>query len=174
MSPLRLLLLAPAAMLLGCGRGESRLDGRTEDILRHATKVQAFRIDSKEGSTGGEAKGGAKVGGFRRVGGFRVLARGKDQHPKLAAELADILADGRTYSDEWVMCFWPAVAFRVWKGKEVVEVLICFECDNLYCGPPRDRAEENVSFFRSPRRADLVRLAKRALPDDPDIQAIEE
>src|SRR5262249_20587950 len=107
---------------------------------------------------------------------WRVIAQGPDQGAELAARLRSILADEATYSRSHKMCFWPGVAFRVHSGDEVVDVLVCFYCDNLYCGPPRDLAPnaENLSFDGSPRRADLVRLAKEAFPDDKEIQALED
>ena len=68
--------------------------------------------------------------------------------------------------------FDPGVGFRVWKDDQAVEILICFGCNNLYCGPPTNRARENAAFGSSPRRSYLVRLAKEAFPDDKAIQRL--
>jgi hypothetical protein len=64
------------------------------------------------------------------------------------------------------------VGFRAWKEEEAVDVLICFTCDNLYCGPPTDQAKENAGFRGSPRRDDLLQLAKEAFPEDAEIQSL--
>jgi hypothetical protein len=53
-----------------------------------------------------------------------------------------------------------------------VDVLICFKCDNLYCGPQVEYARENATFNRSPQRRRLVQLAKEAFHDDAEIQAL--
>jgi hypothetical protein len=55
-----------------------------------------------------------------------------------------------------------------------VGVLICFYCDNLYCGPAPDRVPRTLSFHSTPARARLVRLAKEAFPDDKEVQGLRE
>jgi hypothetical protein len=186
MMTLRLLVLSCPVLLLGCGFGnptererldsppgqtdldsqsvKNHLDSKTRPVFAEATKVEVFRLDGKDSS--GEGK---------RLGGYLVTARGQDQGREFARKLLDILNDDKTYTDEFAKCFWPGVAFRVWKDQEVIEVLLCFLCDNFYCGPPqKGLANENASFGGSPRRADLVRLAKAAFPDDKAIQALKE
>jgi hypothetical protein len=133
-----------------------------------ASRVEVFRLDGMSPRTS------PPTIGARTIGGFPVTARGADQGGAFADRLAGLLSRPSTYSYAFAGCFWPGVAFRVWKGEECTEVLICFQCDNLYAGPPQDRAMENASFAGSPRRRDLVRLAKEAFPDDPEIQALEE
>lgn len=112
--------------------------------------------------------------GEERIGGFRVISQGTDQAEAFAAELADILLDNRTYTDKRAACYWPGVAFRMWKDDQSVDVLICFICHNLYCGRPVKIAEENSSFAQSPAESRLIRLAKEAFPDDAEIQALKE
>jgi hypothetical protein len=147
------------------------LDDRTKAILAGATRVDVFRTDGMNGPL--EKK--PRAPGEMRIGGFLVTARGQDQGKEFAARLADILFARGTYS--WggsAACFWPGIAFRVWKDEEAVDVLICFKCENFYCGPPTEATMENASFNGSRRRADLVRLAKEAFPDDTEIQELEE
>jgi hypothetical protein len=165
-------VLIPLSILLGCGKGPSRFDSRTRAILAGATQVEVFRIDGKEEPS--EEKPGQGV--ERRISGFRVLSRGADQGQPFAAKLADILLDDATYTDTGAGCYWPGLAFRVWRDKDCVDVLICFLCHNLYCGPPRDRgrATENGGFQGSPAESRLIRLAKEAFPDDEEIQALKE
>jgi hypothetical protein len=145
--------------------GGGRLDRRTRAILEGATRVEVFRLDGKNGPQ-------PAAEGEERIGGFLVTARGKDQGKEFAGELADILADEKTYSRGGEACFWPGVAFRVWKGEECVEVLVCFLCDNFYCGPPAPGEGVKGSFHGTPARARLVRLAQEAFPEDKEIQGL--
>src|SRR5262245_51307271 len=116
---------------------KSPLDRRTRDILAGADRVEGFRIDG--GDVGREPQPPGESG----LDGFRVIARGKEQGKEFTDRLAEILSDRKTHTSNWAMCYWPGVAFRVWKGDECVDVLICFKCDNFYCGPPRRiRSEE--------------------------------
>jgi hypothetical protein len=177
----RVFLLVACLPLAGCGHGQPQpaqpasADAPAKPVpagaatLRSATKVEVFRIDGSDLDPGKEPDRAAKA-----VGGYPVIAQGPDQGAVFAGRLADVLGDRATYTDRYAKCFWPGVAFRAWKGGECVEVLICFQCDNLYVGPPQDRARENATFHGSPRRRDLVRLAKEALPDDKDIQALKD
>ncbi len=107
------------------------------------------------------------------MNGFLVTAHGKEQGPEFAQRLREVLVDHGTYSSHAVLCFWPGIGYRVWNGDRYVDVLICFECGNLTCGPPGQHGPTR-SFLNSPRRRDLVRLAKEAFPDDKEIQALED
>jgi hypothetical protein len=168
MHVLRLVVLTSCLALLGCGTG--RLDRRTRTILAGATKVEVFRIDAR----GLPKASQPRPEGQRRISGFRVTVQRHDQDKEFAARLLEILADEKTHTDRFVKCFDPGVAFRVWKGDEVVDVLLCFKCNNFYCGPPKEFPSENGSFLGSPRRTDLVRLVKEAFPDDMEIQLLKE
>jgi hypothetical protein len=171
MSPSRLLVLAAPLLVLGCGPSKGRPDGRSAAILSEATKVEVFRIDGRN-----DPPDPTPIKpGDPTMGGYAILARGQDQGPEFAAKLAEILTDDKTYSDRFAACFWPGVAFRVWKGEDCVDMVICFKCGNFYVGPPTDRlVMENASFSGSPNTVRLVRLAKEAFPDDEEVQALEE
>jgi len=74
----------------------------------------------------------------------------------------------------------PTVAFRIWRGKESVTVIICFNCDELVV------LEENapLSSFGGIEahfkvrgdfdwfRPELLALAKETFPTDQQIQAL--
>ena len=173
MNPRQLLPLIVLLIALGCsaGGGKGRPDARTTAILKGATKVEVFRIDGEYESSDRKTTARSDVA----VDGFPVLARGKDQDQRFAAKLADILSDEKTYTDKFAKCFMPGVAFRVWKGEDSVDVVICFTCHNFYLGPSSDKqVMETASFQGSPNLSRLVRLAKEALPDDKDIQALKD
>jgi hypothetical protein len=130
-----------------------------------------FRIDGKDGPPAATPR----APGDPTVGGFAILSRGEDQGQRFAARLADILLDDTTYSDRFAQCFWPGVTFRVYRGEECVDVIICFKCQNFYLGPPTDRlVAETASFADSPAGPRLVRLAKEAFPQHKDIQGLKE
>jgi hypothetical protein len=131
-------------------------------VLSDASKVEVFRLDPKAGRKPGEG----------RIGGWLITAQGKDQGSEFAAKLDDVLRDNRTFTDKWAKCYDPGVAFRAWRGNECVDVIICFKCSNFYYGPPTEFANENACFGGSPRKADLVKLAKESFPDDPAIQEL--
>jgi hypothetical protein len=172
----RLLVLAVAAVLLGCADAPrpdakglaSNYTDRTKAILSGATKVEVFRLDGEDLDLGGKTQ----ATGERRIGGYRVTGQGPDQGREFAVRLAAVLSDEKTYTDRFAACFWPGVAFRVWKDEECVEVLICFKCQNFYCGPPKEAAMETASFSGSPARQRLLRLAKEAFPNDAEVQAL--
>jgi hypothetical protein len=130
-----------------------------------------FRIDGKDGPPAATPA----LPGSPSIGGFAILSRGEDQSQQFAARLADILLSDTTYSDTFAQCFWPGVAFRVYRGEDCVDVIICLKCQNFYLGPPTDRpVAETASFAGSPAGPRLVRLAKEALPQDKDIQGLKE
>jgi hypothetical protein len=177
------LLPLPVLLLMGCGdmpgvkeQSENRsvpsevkkhLDEETVAVLAGATKVEAFRLE-------GAGPVNAGTQSQRQFGGFAVKAQGKDQGQAFAKKLADVLLDEETYSTTFAACFTPGVAFRVWKGEACVDVVVCFLCQNFYCGPPTGNAREIASFADTPARATLVRLAKEAFPDDKEVQSLEE
>jgi hypothetical protein len=171
MTPNRLVVLIVFLLLCGCGAHKSRLDRHTTAIFSGATKVEVFRVDGLDKSPNGKPINP----GDPTVGGYPILARGKNQSSEFATKLADVLADDKTYTDVYNKCFYPGVAFRVWKGEESVDVLICFRCENFYVGPSTDQQVlETGSFLRSPNANRLVRLAKEAFPDDEEVQALKE
>jgi hypothetical protein len=150
-----------------------RPDSRSLKLLKNATRVEVFRIYDK---TDPDIKEKPQLLDNLSVSGFPVWAQGKDQGNDFASRLAEVLNDKQTYTDVFVRCFWPGVAFRAWKDDEYIDIVICFKCENLYCGPPREENSTagNVSFFRTPARPRLVQLAKEAFPDDKEIQALPE
>jgi hypothetical protein len=175
MKVLRFIGLATGVILVGCNAGKDGVlnrevifDARTRNILTNATKVEVFRID------GGSSEHQPVIKkGEDSFGGFPVVARLPEQGKDFAGRLAAALLERGRYRDNTVKCFWPGVGYRVWKGEEPAEVLICFTCNNLYCGPPQKEARENAMFKQTARR-DLLQLAKEAFPSDKDIQALKD
>ena len=150
---MRLLFLA-LLCVLGC-RGESSrvralLGG---DAVKTATKVTAYRIDP------------ASQGDLH---GYRQLSGPVPVDDKSRAELADVLLDDDTYLwDISKSCeFMPGVVLR-YEGDGTTDILLCFSCDELSV---YREAERVGSEDFDPRRADLVRVAKRLFPDLRDLE----
>jgi hypothetical protein len=130
-------------------------------ILRHGTRVEVFRVAPKYDKDAAGA-----------IGGYPILAVGREQGPEFAARLGEVLRRWGVARSSKKCGLLPGVAFRVWHGDRAVEVLICFKCDDLRVHVVgEDDAGEDLLDFESERR-DLLALAKEALPDDPDIQAL--
>jgi hypothetical protein len=69
--------------------------------------------------------------------------------------------------------FAPGVAFRVWARTRAVDVLICFQCDEIaaaYVGGRRQMTAGDID----PARPAFVRLVKSVLGDDPEIAKLSE
>lgn len=158
-------------ILITKGSGKGHIDRRIAGIFAGATKVEVFRVDGRNDPPDPKPI----KPGDPTVGGYAILSRGDDQGQEFAAKLRDILTDDNTYSDTIESCFFPGVAFRVWKGLDCVDVIICFKCKNFYVGPPNDKwVASNASFLGSPNTSRLIRLAKEAFPRDEEIQALKD
>jgi len=130
-------------------------------VLKGAERVEVFRLDQSMMPPGPEDKI-EKI-----VSGYRAISTGKVQGKKFAARLAAVLLDEKTYSGEHKACEpTPGVAFRLWKGKQHVDVTLCFECNML--------SVNSVGGDFDLVRPALVSLAKEAFPDDARIQKLRE
>ncbi len=157
------------AIITYTGSGPNRFGGETMAVLNSATKVEVFRLGVYKGPVNHKPKAPDE----ERIGGWVVIAQGQDQGEDFARKLASALSAYGAFGDNRIFCFDPGIAFRVHSDRGVVEVLVCFKCQNLYCGPPTESASRIAAFGRGvwPR---LVELAKTAFPNDAEIQALKE
>jgi hypothetical protein len=140
-------------------------------VLAGATKVEVYRIDA-----GGPDQVPRTVGpGDQAIFGFAVLAHGKDLGPEAAHQLTEAFDEADRQHIKWgqYKCYWPGVAFRFHRGGQRADLAVCFHCSNYYLGPPADRYGQTVAT-PPPVAAVLARMAKEALPEDKDIQALKE
>lgn len=145
-------------------------------IFAGATKVESFRLFSS---------GPEKAIG--KTKNFNYFAKGITQNHRFAARLAAVVLDAKTYP--WPgqftkQCYFdPAVAFRIWKHTEFVDTIICFHCNQLVVLENNPQApHRNIGGWLEGRfyvagdfdvaRPQLLTLAKEALPDDPQMQAL--
>ncbi len=133
-------------------------------ILQSATKVEVFRVEPNK----------AEKPEDKQIGGYPIKATGTEQKKAFAAKLAAVLVDEKTLFGQQARCFTPGVAFRLWKDKESVDVIICFACENLrLIARDADGKEiKNTSGAFGPDIQPLLKLAKEAFPDDKEIQGI--
>jgi hypothetical protein len=130
-----------------------------------AVKREAWRIDGHAGPRR------AAAGASASIHGHPVLAGPVPVDAATAAELAAIVLDDDTYL--WDLAkgceFMPGVAIRATRGATVVDVLLCFSCDEaaFWLDGKRVGVEDT-----DPRRADLVRIARRLFPDDVKLGAL--
>jgi hypothetical protein len=132
-------------------------------ILRNGDRVEVFRVSPKY----------ADKSGPEFIGGYPIVAVGKEQGPDFAARLGKVLRSWGVAPSSKKCAFEPGVAFRMWRGDQALEVLVCFKCDDLWphvVGESGTLHDEVLAF--DPVRAELVALAKEAFPDDPKIQAL--
>lgn len=156
--------LVAAAVFVGagCSPGVSREE---KAILREGARVEVFRVapEPSQGPTDG-----------LKIGRYSVLAQGKDQGPDFAARLAEALSGHPKLLKKCGIQ--PGVAFRIWRGEQCVEVLVCFKCDVLAVHKGTGDWDWTSDMLRdfSAGRARLLVLCKEALPDDPVIQGLQD
>jgi hypothetical protein len=150
-------------------------------ILSGATKVETFRLQKEQ-----VAKGGKDTIGFDGQQ-WPIKAKGKELDAKFAAEVRDLLFDEATcqFSGAGGARGW--VAFRLWKEKESVTVVIDFEGHHLYLAT-RDAegkqvGDQVVGGFLFDAKGDFDKgvlfgrvkaLALKAFPDDAALKALGE
>jgi hypothetical protein len=137
--------------------------GKNLDILQKATKVEAFRVDTKLSDDPKNAK--------ETIAGYTILSKGKEQGKEYAAKLTKVFTKGEVYTGSQARCFLPGVGLRVWKDKEYVDIAICFECTNFVM-MGSDGTRSNGAFGGA-GHAPMLEVVKIAFPDDKEIQALQ-
>jgi hypothetical protein len=142
-------------------------------VLMKADSVEPFRIEPS-------------LAMERGLDGQQILYKAKLLGRNTSVRIATLLLDPRSYvspgrSDK--MCaFQPRLAFRYWKGRRFLDVLICFECDQLMV-VERDPtvpfrslgglgARFRVGGDFDPIREELKRLMAEAFPGDPNLKEV--
>ena len=148
---------------------EKLLGDNILDFLQNASRVEVYRIKTEQGKSSDEG-----------ISGYPIIATGKEKGKEFAGKLATTLLSEQTYFGEQAHCFTPGVAFRIWRAKDQdkdsLDVIICFHCTALHLvkRDERKRDVHHVDGAFGPDILPLLKLAKEAFPDDPEIQAIKE
>jgi hypothetical protein len=145
-----------------------KLGDHTISILRGADHVETFRLDDT---------GEGDWMGSKEIRQFPPTGRGRTQSRAFANRLSRLVLDPRTYAgpDDSTCLFNPGVAYRAWRGRECVEVIVCFHCTEMVIttkdeqGHPTHAAHTQFAFTR----AAFVALAKETFPSDKEIQSLQ-
>jgi len=131
--------------------------------LSKAKTCEAYRID-------GYARG-AKADKPKKLHGYPIISGPVPLDDASKTTLSKVFTNPNTYLwDVAKACeFLPGVALRLADEKTQVDALICFSCDEFefYLNGKRVGHEDF-----DPRRADLLRIAKKLFPQDDKIQAL--
>jgi hypothetical protein len=133
------------------------------ETVRKAWHVEAYRLGPLPNQLNGQA---AKFWDYPEVSGS------VDVSDDAARLLADVLLDPSSYSRGTTNACVPRYSVRLDFSieKELVAVLLCFECNQLTV---HYRGTERRANFDAGRPT-LVREIRRLFPDDPEIQALSE
>ena len=168
-----LLLVAASAAALTAGRSPDAavltfLGEPATRILKGGTRVEAFRINNS-GPIDPAATG-------PMIDRYPITVTGPEQDARFAARLAAVFLDGKTYDFNMAKgcMFNPGVAFRVWAGRECVELILCFECTEfkLIVKDAQGKPVRKVGEDFDGARPALVKLAQDAFPGDAAIMAL--
>lgn len=146
-------------------------------VLRDATRVEAFRIadtDDLDYAFGRHKDVRSDLG---KIDGYTITSRGEEIGRGFAERLSGYLLEGKHYFISLDCLPDPGVAFRVWRGRESVSLIICYECDYLKVFVHDERGSNvhrGSSYFKDAfvESEVLVDLAREAFPDDEQIQAL--
>jgi hypothetical protein len=149
-----------------------RYGDKTIAVLKGATKIEVFRLNSRDYVDPEKTKEGQD----KRFGGYAITAKGDDQGEKFAQKAVGLLFDAGNFELEKAKgCkFDPGVGLRFWKGKESAELLLCYKCDELKVVAPDPKAQGVKIPYADfePGRAAFVKLAKEIFPKDEEIQQL--
>lgn len=169
---------APPASVKASEKVVKHLGERTVAVLAGATKVEAFRLEKQPAATPGKDTVG--VDGLQ----WPVTARGKELGAGFAAKVRDLLFDEATLQPSGAGGARGWVAFRLWRQKESVTVVVDFEGSHLYVAT-RDAAGKQTGtalggfLFDAKGEFDdgtlfgrVKALALEAFPEDAGIKAL--
>ena len=143
---------------------------RTPDLqtLRSADSIRAFRIEPLYM----DPFHSQPLRSAPRFGPYPILKESFKTNAALARAIAGaLLAEGKFSLGGTTKCaFAPVVAYRMGKGTNSLEILVCFQCDEIKVGRPSGKEEYYLQFETS--RARLLALAKQAFPGDPIFEPV--
>jgi hypothetical protein len=146
-------------------------------ILRGTTKVETFRIADTEDldyAFGRHKDVRSKLG---MIDGYTITSNGKVADEGFAERLSGYLLHGEHYFVSFDCLPDPGVAFRAWRGRESVSLIICYECDRLKVFVHDEGGSivhRGSSYFSNEfgESEVLTELAKEAFPEDEEIQGM--
>ncbi|HEY5311759.1 MAG TPA: hypothetical protein VIK18_04545 [Pirellulales bacterium] len=137
-------------------------NGAAFDCVQTPDRVEAWRIEfPREGPLADPTK----------LDTYVRLSDPVNVAPDVARNIAEVLNRSSTYSwDSHKTCqFLPGVQLRFAKQGQIVDVLLCFKCNELWVWHNHQRV--GGQEFDS-GRSDLAKLVKQIFPDDEEIQSL--
>lgn len=168
-----LLLAFVIAGLVGFVREpQKKLGEKTVSILQGATRVETFRL--VENPDGDPAKAGTSGD---EIVDYPVSSHGQIVGREFAADLSHAVLDPRTFAgmNDGTCEINPGVAFRVWRGRECVEVIVCYHCQQMLVTTKDAQGHIMHSVYTEfyLNRPVFLALAKEAFPGDKEIQSLQ-
>lgn len=166
-----------------CGEPEKIFGERGRWILAAPERVEAFRVraqdnEAKEAAISdlGPAERASLPG--VRVAGYPVLAKASWLPQPLSSEIVSRVANECTYDQSGApgCAFEPGVAFRVVRGSESLDAVVCFACNQIEIVISREGRPVHVnrlaqiSFDRGRRH--LLDVARAAFPSDTQLSGL--
>lgn len=162
--------LVVCLFMVGCGKADTNVLAKVKRVCATSLRVEVFRLDGKNGPF----DNAPKLAGEVRICGYLVTKQEPDMSGEFGQQLGQVLCNEELYAQKAAGCFTPGVAFRVWSAGESIDILICFQCSNLFYGPVLRNEIKTKSFLKSPLSKHLVGITKEAFPADKEIQALPE
>lgn len=150
------------------------LGKETVSIISRADRVEVFRFEPFSAQMMRKRRKEPDPG-YPQLYGYAVIAAGKPQGRDFARSLAAAVLNDQTYAGGRKACaFDPGVGFRVWDRKREALVVLCFNCDMILLDKSVRNPQRKPVIGDFLNRPVFVQMAKQALPDDPEIQALAE
>ncbi|HEX8551954.1 MAG TPA: hypothetical protein VF681_10425 [Abditibacteriaceae bacterium] len=143
----------------------------TVNILRNATRVETFRVES------GQPKSGQAI-----VGDCPVIYKGRAQGKVFASQLVRLLLSDKSYfgmgqfNPRKSCIFQPFAAYRVWAKRESVEVCLCFHCEewNILTKSASGKTTHRAYGSFEGAKSELIALTQKAFPRDKEVRLLNE
>ena len=160
---------------------ESWLGRTTAQVLESGDRVEVFVVAPMPVGARGDADDNTgnqlPPGTPPTIHRYPVRRVAASQGRAFAQQIARLVLDEHSYEPRMYpfgrsimksCVFSPRVAFRVWARTRAVDVLVCFQCDEIavaYVGGKREMTAGDID----PARAAFVQLVKSVLGDEPEI-----
>ncbi len=150
---------------------QKKLGEKAVSILQGATRVETFRL--VDGPYDGYVKAGTSGD---EIADYPVSSHGQTVGREFAADLSHAVLDPRTFAglNDTSCEINPGVAFRAWRGRECVEVIVCYHCQQMLVTTKDAQGHMTHTAYTEfyLNRPAFLALAKEAFPGDKEIQSL--
>ena len=135
-------------------------------FLQEAERVEAYRVVSNSFDDW-------SVAGKPEIEGHEILSQGKTQGRDFARQLAATLLNENNGFGGFHSCIWaPRQIFRLWHGKESANMLICFECNEVWIKfyNAAGKCSHETILDLGENRDAWLELSQKIFPSDADLK----